>query len=109
MSLHHLNLRKRASGGAEYSYPAETRGVRFLDMVIKVVAIITPAMMVPQILIIYTEKSADGVAPFSWFALALLNIPWIIYGVVHKEKPLAFMYCLWFIVNLLVFIGAILY
>lgn len=109
MSLHHLHLRKRASGRAEHSYPAQTPGVKLLDVVIKIVAVISPAMMIPQILLIYTEKNADGIAPLSWFAFALFNIPWIIYGIVHKEKPLVLMYILWFICNVLVFTGALLY
>lgn len=109
MSLHHLHLRKRASGRAEHAYPATSPGVKLLDVIIKIVAIVSPAMMIPQILLIYTEKNAEGIAPISWLTFALFNIPWIIYGIVHKEKPLAFMYALWFISNILVFIGAILY
>ena len=109
MSLHHLHARKRFSGKALHPFPAISRVIRILDKVVYAAGIIAIIMMFPQLQLIYMEKNAAGIAPITWITLAILNIPWIIYGIVHKEKPIVLVYILWFIVNTLVFIGAVIY
>lgn len=109
MSLHHIHQRKRASGKALHSFPAEKLSLRFLDRLVYIAGMTAIIMMIPQLIVIYGEKNASGFTPVTWGTLALLNIPWIIYGLVHKEGPIAMTYFLWFIVNGLIFIGAILY
>lgn len=107
--LHHLHKRKRASGRALHPFPASSRMLRFLDKVVYAAGIIAIIMMLPQLKLIYVEKNAGGLAPITWIMLAVLNIPWIIYGVVHKERPIILVYILWLIVNTLVFIGSVIY
>lgn len=109
MSLHHLHLRKRVSGRARHAYPAEKRSLRILDKAVYAAGLLGIATMVPQLFVIYGEKNATGFAPITWGMLALLNIPWVIYGIVHKEKPITLSYSLWFVVNALVFVGSLLY
>ena len=104
----HLHLRKRISKGLE-PYPARSSWKRVLDKVIYAVGIIGPIMSIPQILLIYMTRDATGVAPLTWLSWAILNIPWILYGLAHKERPIVITYCLWFLCNMLVFIGAVLY
>ena len=108
MSLRHVHLRKRRHPALE-PYPARNSMKRWLDRLILMVGVIGPAMIVPQIMLIYTEKNASGVSAISWLAWALLDIPWIIYGLVHREPPIVMTYFLWFLGNLLVFFGAVLY
>ena len=109
MVLHHLHTRKRISGHTKHPFPANSRLLRLLDKVVYAAGIIAIIMMFPQLRLIYIEKSADGLAPITWVMLAILNIPWIIYGFAHREKPIVLVYCLWLIVNSLMFIGALLY
>ncbi len=109
MSLHHIHQRKRASGRSRHPFPAQSKNIRWLDKVVLVAGIVSPAMMLPQLWLIYSEKNAAGIEPVSWISFTLLNIPWIIYGLVHKEAPFVLTYILWFITNALVFIGAVIY
>lgn len=109
MSLHHLHKRKRASGEALHPFPANTKALRLLDKTVYVAGIISLVMMSPQLYVIFVEKNASGLAPISWITFALMNIPWIIYGLVHRERPLVIMYSVWFFVNILVFVGAVMY
>ena len=106
--IHHLHLRKRLSRALE-PYPARTFWKRLLDKTVYVVGVIGPVMTIPQIVLIYVGRDASGIAPISWLAWALLDIPWIIYGLVHREFPIVITYTLWFVCNMLVFIGALLY
>src|SRR3989344_4926989 len=103
-SHHHVHLRKRISKGLE-PYPARSAWKRLLDKVIYAVGIIGPVMSIPQIALIYTTKNAAGVEPISWLSWAAMNIPWILYGLVHKEPPIVITYSLWFFCNMLIFIG----
>ncbi|MSR87682.1 MAG: hypothetical protein EXS69_00725 [Candidatus Zambryskibacteria bacterium] len=96
MAFHHLHARTRDS------HPS-------LDKVLYLSGIISIGMMIPQLWLIYGEKNAGGIEPITWITLAVLDIPWIIYGFVQKERPLVFIYTLWLIVNTLIFIGSVLY
>lgn len=109
MSLHHLHKRKRNSNRALHPFPAHSRRLRILDKIVYAAGIIAIIMMLPQLHLIFVGKNADGIAPITWITLAVLNIPWIIYGIAHKERPIILVYTLWIIVNSLVFIGAVMY
>jgi uncharacterized protein with PQ loop repeat len=80
-----------------------------LDAVVYVVGIVGPIMILPQIWLIYSTHNAAGVSAVSWFGWAVADIPWILYGLVHKERPIVIAYTLWCIGQLVVAIGAILY
>ncbi|MBI5457412.1 hypothetical protein HY971_01675 [Candidatus Kaiserbacteria bacterium] len=106
--LHHLHLRKRASGGLE-PFPARTPWKRLLDKAVLGVGVIGPLASIPQVLKIYLTQDATGLSGISWGIWALLDIPWIAYGLVHRERPIIVAYSLWLTVNSLVFIGALMY
>ena len=104
----HLHLRKRISRALE-PYPARSRWKRLLDRAVYMAGIVGPIMTIPQIALIYIGRDAAGVSPISWLAWMLLDIPWILYGLAHKERPIVTTYSLWLFCNGLVFIGALLY
>ena len=108
MHLHHLHIRKRLSKSLE-PYPARSGWKRLLDKAVYGVGILGPVMTIPQIALIYVGRDATGVAPESWFMWAIFDIPWILYGFAHKERPIVVTYTLWMLANLAVGIGAILY
>jgi uncharacterized protein with PQ loop repeat len=90
-------------------YPHSKKWIRFLDKFLLVVAVVGPLLVLPQILKIYVGQNASGVSALSWGLLALFNIPWIVYGVVHKDKPITLGYSIWFVVNIIVVVGALIY
>ena len=106
--IHHVHKRKRACTKLE-NYPHKNKWVNFLDKFLIVVAIIGPLIAVPQILQIFIMKNATGVSGLSWGLYALFNLPWFIYGVVHKDKPIMIAYSLSFIANLTVLVGTFIY
>lgn len=106
--LHHVHVRKRKAAGFE-PYPAHSGGMRFLDGVVLATGIIAPLMTLPQMLKIYVLQNAAGVSLLTWGAYALCDIPWIIYGIVHGSRPITITYVLWFVMNLAVAFGVLLY
>ena len=80
-----------------------------MDKLIYVVGIIGVIMTLPQLTKIWMEKNASGVSIVSWGAYAILAIFWIIYGVMHKEKPIILTYSAWFVIDTLIVIGLLIY
>ncbi len=102
MTLFHLHKRRRLDSNNSLS-------VRLLDKVVYLAGIVAITMMIPQLRLIYGTQNASGFEPITWIMLAILDIPWIVYGFVHKDRPIVFIYTLWLIVNTLIFVGAVLY
>jgi len=103
-----MHKRKRAHGKLK-AYPHPNKWIKFFDRFLLFVAIVSPLMVLPQILKIYVEHDTSGVSTLTWGLFALFNIPWVGYGILHKDKPIAIGYSLWFVANLVVLIGALIY
>ncbi len=107
-SLHHIHLRKRGIQ-ATHPYPARDWRVRLLDRLVFVAGVVGPVMTLPQLNNIYVLHEADGVSALSWGAFALLDLVWLGYGCVHRDRAITTTYTLWFFVNGAVAVGAIIY
>ncbi len=92
--LRHLHRRKRKN---------------FIDRFIYIFAIGGPLMNIPQLLKIWIEKSASGVSIISWVGFSLTALIWLIYGVIHKEKPIVVANVLYFVLQIGIIVGALLY
>lgn len=90
-------------------YPSRKVMTRFLDQIVLTVGVVGPLTSVPQLLKIYWLQDATGVSTMAWLLPAIFDIPWIVYGIVHKERPIIVAYSLWFIVNFSVAVGAVMY
>lgn len=66
-------------------------------------------MALPQVALVYVGRDVAGISVVSWLGWAILDIPWIIYGFVHKERPIIITYTLWMAINFSIVIGAIIY
>ena len=105
---HHLHIRKRIYQNLE-KLPHPNSWVRLLDRTVYAVGFLGPAMTIPQIYLIFSTHNAVGVSVVSWAAYAAFDVPWVLYGLVHKEPVLVFTYSLWFVVNIIVAFGALMY
>ncbi|PIN74841.1 hypothetical protein COV17_04615 [Candidatus Woesearchaeota archaeon CG10_big_fil_rev_8_21_14_0_10_36_11] len=105
---HHIHKRKRVYQKLK-EFPHPNKWIRFFDLVLLIVAIIAPIMSLPQLFKIYYYQSAAGISVLSFTLYTILNIPWIVYGFVHKDKPIIISSFLWFLSNALIVIGATMY
>ena len=101
---HHIHRRKRLE-----PYPHPVFWMRLLDNVVMYAGICGILMGVPQVIEIYVSKQAAGVSVVSWFGWAALDIPFILYAIVHKARPLVITYSGWLILNTVVAVGAVIY
>lgn len=103
-----MSKRKRVFELSEL-YPSPKKFVRWLDKFLVLVAIVGPLVNAPQIWKIYWLKDATGVSILTWGFLTIGCIPWVAYGLVHKEKPIIISYSLWFVLNLVIVAGVLIY
>tara|TARA_Y100000310_G_scaffold246052_1_gene251159 strand:+ start:1788 stop:2132 length:345 start_codon:yes stop_codon:yes gene_type:complete len=108
LGLHHFHRRKRIHQKHE-PYPHPDKWINFMDKAVYVVGAIGPLMTLPQIIKIWFEKDASGVSLISWVGFLSYAIFWLIYGIMHKEKPIIFAYIFWITFQTLVVVGIIVY
>jgi len=80
-----------------------------MDRAIYVIAILGPVMTIPQIIKIWLHKNAAGVSAISWSSYLVIAVFWLIYGFMHKEKPIILANILLIIINIIIVIGTLLY
>ena len=80
-----------------------------MDKLIYVVAIVGPIMTIPQVTKIWIDKNAAGVSIITWLAYAIASLFWVIYGIMHKEKPIILTSVLLLILDVFIVVGAIIY
>jgi uncharacterized protein with PQ loop repeat len=100
----HFHIRRRRE-----PYPARKSSLRWLDRFVLLVGVLGPIMTLPQIWLIFSTKDAGGVSALAFGTWALFDIPWMLYGIAHREPPIVATYTLWLVGNGLVCLGAILY
>lgn len=105
---YHIHRRKRIYVKHE-KYPHPNKWVRLLDKLVLMCAVIGPLVDLPQLFKIYMDKSAKDVSLLTWFFFSLFAIPWLIYGIVHKEKPIIISYSLWILIDSVIVVGIIIY
>jgi len=105
---HHQHKRKRTHQRFE-PYPHPRRLLRIVDHSMLIIGILGPLVSIPQVLKIWAGKDASGISVLSWSAYFVFNLFWILYAILHKERPLLVTYIGWAVVNVLVVAGAIIY
>jgi len=106
--LHHFHKRKRKYQKQE-PYPHPDKLKRFMDKAIYFVAIFGPIMTLPQVAKIWIDKNASGVSILSWGSYLIVGIFWLIYGIMHKEKPIIIANILWIVLEIFIVIGTLIY
>ena len=87
IGLHHFQKRKRIYQKYE-SYPSKDKWKRIIDRFIYVIVVLSPLMNFLQLIEILINKDASGVSVISWTAFAIISLFWLLYGTVHKDKPI---------------------
>jgi MtN3 and saliva related transmembrane protein len=103
--LHHVHKRKRRL--EKYPHPNKLKGL--LDRWIYVVGVAGPLMTIPQLYTLWSTRDAGSLSLSTWSAYLVIAIIWIIYGILHKEKPLVAMYTAWLLIHISVVVGIIIF
>jgi uncharacterized protein with PQ loop repeat len=106
--LHHVHRRKKIHQKHRSNLPSNN-GKKFMGKAIYVVGVFGPIMTIPQLSKIWIYKNASGVSAVSWTAYLIAAIFWLIYGILHKEKPIILTYSLWIILEAFIVVGTLIY
>lgn len=80
-----------------------------IDRAMMFVSIINPLAAIPQALEIYLNKSAVNVSWVTWLCFTLVGVVLTFYSVAHSIKPMIINQILWFMVDIAILIGIIIY
>ncbi|MFC1774965.1 hypothetical protein ACFLZN_01470 [Nanoarchaeota archaeon] len=82
-----------------------SRTKEVIDKVVMAVAFIAPFTALPQVYDVWFLRQTEGVSLITWALFFIFAIPLLMYGIIHKEKPLIVMYALWIVMDLGVMLG----
>ncbi len=106
---HHIHKRKRKIKPIRKIQRKKDPLKYYIDHIVYAVGAFVPFMGLIQSGKIWSEKSAEGISVIAYSGYIVANLVWLVYGVVHKEKPLVFMYILLFVINITIVVGAFIY
>lgn len=107
--MHFLGLRHKRERKEGSHRSKSTPYTIFLDKVTFVVGIIGPFTVLPQIYTIFSTQNAHGVSLMTWLLMFVVMLPWIFYGIAHRDKTIISSFILWEVVNATVVAGVLLY
>lgn len=81
----------------------------FIDRVIYVVGIFSVLVLVPQLATILSTRSAEGVSILTWIGFFISSSFWLVYGLLHKEKPIIITNTGALIIDLMVIVSILIY
>lgn len=90
-------------------YLNKKKDAALVDRLMSAAAVIHPLTAVPQVYTIYSTHDVAGVSIWTWLGFMALGLIFLAYGILHKIKPFILTQTLWFIVDLLVVVGVVLY
>jgi uncharacterized protein with PQ loop repeat len=75
-----------------------------VDVMAYIVGVVGNIAVIPQIIKAW-ESDAPGLAVTTWLLFSLIGIIWLVYAILHKQKPLIVAQSVGILVNLLVVAG----
>lgn len=105
---HHQHSRKRVYSNLE-EYPHPDKLKHFVDKLVMFAGVVGVIMTFPQIWLIYFEKTAVGLSVVSWISYWVIGMVWLLYGIIHKERPIIVINAIWFFLHLSIIIGIFMY
>lgn len=79
------------------------------DVLIYPVAIGAPLALLPQVVQVYKTQDTGGLALSTWLILGILNLVWLMYGIVHRDKPIMLTNVMLACMNFAVVVAIVLY
>ncbi|KAI3599117.1 hypothetical protein D8I24_5475 (plasmid) [Cupriavidus necator H850] len=87
------------SGGSE--------SVSGLERVLRALSIVTLLMTVPQVIIVWSAPSVEGVSLLSWLSYLLSACLWLVYGLRKHDKTIYLACVGWILLDAAIVIGVL--
>lgn len=80
-----------------------------IDRLCYVASVFMPATAIPQIYQLYSTQDVSGLSLLMWVLYFVGIIPFLLFGIVHKEKQLIVLNVLWLIATVMMVVGILLF
>lgn len=77
-----------------------------LDKIVMVAAYVYPLSGLPQLILVY-KGEVSGVSIASWLGFACFSTLFLIYGIMHKIKPMIITNFAWLVLDLFIVFGTV--
>jgi uncharacterized protein with PQ loop repeat len=108
LQLLHLNIRKKQIKD-ENKKSSKDKFVYILDDIVLLLAFVMPLTFIPQIIKMHVTQSVTDISLTTYISLLALTLPWVLYGMVHKEKVIILNNFMWLVVHLSIIISYFIY
>ncbi|MFP4515046.1 MAG: SemiSWEET family transporter [Parcubacteria group bacterium] len=105
---HRKHQRKRVNLEKEEYLHLDNK-ILLLDKVCLIFSVLMPATTIPQIWLIFKHQEVGGLSLAMWIFYTIGVIPFFVYAIVHKEKPLIILNILWLIAQIIIITGILIY
>ena len=83
--------------------------LNLLDKIVLCISIFYPLTAIPQIYKIWIYHDVSGISLLTLILFAVFAFPFLLYGIVHKIRPIIIMNLLWYVSYALVIVGIIIF
>jgi MtN3 and saliva related transmembrane protein len=83
---------------------SKAKATKIVDKFAYVMGVVGNIAVIPQIIKAW-ESDAPGLSILTWLLFTVIGIIWLVYAILHKQKPLAVAQGISIVCNLLVVIG----
>lgn len=87
----------------------KTQTTKIIDRICTVFAVFMPATSIPQAVQIYQTQDVSGLSLATWILYIIGVIPFLLYGIVHREKQLIILNALWLLMSTIIVVGILIY
>ncbi len=87
----------------------QKRLANFIEEFVILFSIAGPIMTLPQVIKIFTEKTAEGLSLITWGAYLFIASFWLAYGIFIKNKPIVMANTIWIFMHISMITGIYLY
>ncbi len=91
---------------AFYVHLSKKKQKDLFDKLVGVAAFLYPLSSLPQMVLVF-QGSTDGVSVVSWLGFAAFSTLFLVYGLVHKIRPVIVTNFLWVLVDLFIVFGTL--
>lgn len=105
IGFHHYHQRTSHSHGETHNNIYQY----LIDKLVYIGGTVGIFIMLPQLAKIWMDKNVTGLSLITWLGFLGGAIFWIVYGIIHKEKPLIFINVVASFINFLIVLGIILF
>ncbi len=107
VGFHHFHLRKfhhlKSKSKAQKSI------IQIIDSLVYVGGFTGIVFTIPQLAQLWINRQVQGLSLVTWLGFLGGSLFWLLYGIVHKAKPIVFINFTYSIVNILIVIGIIIF